>query len=291
MKIISKLTKRNILMFVRNKTSVFFSFLAVIIILGLYILFLSDLQVKDIENSLGHVAGIKALVNSWVMAGLIAISTVTIALGSLGRIVADRENKTITDFLVSPIKRSYIFISYILATLVITFIMSIILFTIAELYILSSGGVLLSISQIFEVLGIIIMCVISSSLLVLLAVSFLKSLHSFSIMSNLVGTMIGFVTGAYVPMGSLPKGIQTFANLIPVSQGASLLRKIFLDAPSKAVFHSNVTALKDYNQAMGVDLYINNHALSSHFMIIYILGSIVLLCVLNTIRFRKMKNI
>lgn len=64
MKTLIELTKRDLLIFVRNKTAVFLSFLSVIIILGLYVLFLSDLQVKGIEDALGKVEGAKALVNS-----------------------------------------------------------------------------------------------------------------------------------------------------------------------------------------------------------------------------------
>jgi multidrug/hemolysin transport system permease protein len=218
MKTTLQLTKRNLLLFFRNKAEVFFSFLSVIIILGLYVLFLSDLQVKGIKDTVGDIEGVKALVNSWVMAGLIAVSTVTLALGALGRIVTDRENKSINDFLVAPIKRTNVFMSYILSTLTITFIISTVLFVIAELYILSSGGTLLSFIQIIEFMAIIILCVLSSSLLMLFVVSFMKNIQAFSVVSTIIGTLIGFVTGAYIPVGILPEGVQLVSNVLPVSQ-------------------------------------------------------------------------
>ena len=227
MKNIKSLTKRNLLLFFRDKATVFFSFLSVIIILGLYILFLSDLQVQSVEEVVGKIEGIKPLVNSWVMAGLIAVSTVTLSLGALGVVVADRENNAMNDFLVAPIKREQVFLSYLLSSIIIAMIISLTLFVIAEIYIISSGGTVLTIIPMLKVIGIIALCVLSSSLLMLFVISFLKSEQSVGVLGTIVGTMIGFLTGAYVPMGIMPKGIQIVSNVIPVSQGASLLRKYF----------------------------------------------------------------
>ncbi|HHT38800.1 MAG TPA: ABC transporter permease [Mollicutes bacterium] len=289
MKNIMSLTKRNLLLFFRDKAAVFFSFLSVIIILGLYILFLSDVQVLNIKQVVGEAEGIKPLVNSWVMAGLIAVSSVTLSLGALGRIVADRENNSINDFLVAPIKREQVFISYLFSTLIITMLLSLVLIVIAEIYIVSSGGVLLTIVQALKVLGITILCTISSSLLMLFIVSYLKSEQSLGIFSTIVGTMIGFITGAYIPMGIMPKGIQLISNIIPVSQGASLLRKVFLEHPIKEVF-TNAEALKEYSKLQGIDLYLGSFELTPIFMIVMIILSIVIFSILNIIRFKRMKN-
>jgi multidrug/hemolysin transport system permease protein len=291
MKEILSLTKRNLLLFFRNKAEVFFSFLSVIIILGLYVLFLSDLQVQGIEAEVGKIAGTKALVNSWVMAGLIAVSTVTLALGALGRIVADRQNKAINDFLVAPVKRNHVFISYILSALIITMLISIVLIVIAELYILYSGGIILPLIGWLKVIGITLICVLSSSLIMLFIVSFLKNEQSYSLVSTIIGTMIGFVTGAYIPMGIMPNTIQVISNILPVSQGASLLRKVFLEQPVSTVFaHAPANAISDYAKTQGVDLYFGKFELTSGFMVMFIIGSIILFSIINVIRFRKMKN-
>lgn len=289
MKEIFSLTKRNLLLFFRNKSEVFFSFLSVIIILGLYVLFLSDLQVQSIEAQVGKIEGIKALVNSWVMSGLIAVSTVTLALGALGRIVADRQNNAINDFLVAPVKRNHVFMSYILSTLIITMIISLILIAIAEIYIVNSGGEFLSLILLLKVIGITLLCVLSSSLLMLFIVSFIKSEQTYSLASTIVGTMIGFVTGAYIPIGIMPKTLQIVSNVLPVSQGASLLRKVFLEGPLNEVF-KDTNVLNEYSKSQGVDLYLGNYELAFDFMILFIIGSIIIFSILNIIRFSKMKN-
>lgn len=289
MKNIKSLTKRNLLLFFRDKATVFFSFLSIIIILGLYILFLSDLQVQSVEEVVGKIEGIKPLVNSWVMAGLIAVSTVTLSLGALGVVVADRENNAMNDFLVAPIKREQVFLSYLLSTIIIAMIISLTLFVIAEIYIISSGGTVLTIIPMLKVIGIIALCVLSSSLLMLFVISFLKSEQSVGVLGTIVGTMIGFLTGAYVPMGIMPKGIQIVSNVIPVSQGASLLRKIFLEKPLNDVF-TDSKALSEYSKMQGIDLYFGNFKLSPSFMICMIILSIIVFSSLNIIRFKRMKN-
>ena len=79
MKIILALSKRNLRLFVRDKALVFFSFLSVIIILGLYVLFLGEIQVNNIKQSIGmDLPEIDALVYAWMLPGLIAVASMTL---------------------------------------------------------------------------------------------------------------------------------------------------------------------------------------------------------------------
>ena len=164
------------------------------------------------------------------------------------------------------------------------------LIVISELYILNSGGVLLTLVQALKVIGITILCCLSSSLTMLFFVSFLKNEQTLSLLSTIVGTMIGFVTGAYIPMGIMPSAVQMVSNVIPASQGASLLRKIFLEQPMNQVFAGSTTAINEYSKMQGVDLYFSKTELTSGFMIAFIVGSIIVFAIINIIRFRKMKN-
>lgn len=238
---------------------------------------------------MGDLKGIQNLVSSWVVSGIIAVSTVTFSLGALGRMVSDKGTKALDDFLVAPISRNKIFMSYIISTLVIALILSITLLVVSEIYIISSGGQLLIFSQLLKVLGIIILSVLSSSLLLLFIISFIATEQAFGIFSTIIGTIIGFITGAFVPIGVMPKAVQNFSNLIPVSQCASLLRKVFIDTPSKEIFGSSVQALSEYNKVQGVNLYLDSFELKSEYMIIYIIGTIIIFSIINAIRFKKIK--
>ncbi len=292
MKAIIQLTKRNLLQFFRDKTEVFFSFLSVIIILGLYLLFLSDQQVRNIEFTIGQtVEGIKPLVNAWVMAGLVAVSTVTLSIGSLGKMVLDKNRKVFYDFMVAPIKRYQLFLSYITSTFMTVLMISITIVVISQLYVVFSGGSWLTFDQLVRIAFYLLLCILSSTFMVLFIVSFFNNPSVMSTFATVVGTLIGFVTGAYVPMGVLPKGVQIVSNLIPVSQGASLLRQVFMEAPIQQVFAGAPEGvLTSYLKFQGIDLYIGDILLTPTIMVMYMIGSTLIFIGLNYWRFQKMKN-
>lgn len=67
------LVKRNIKLYMKDKMTVFFSLLAPIIVLVLYILFLGDLQVQNIMATIGDAVSeteVRALVNNWMISGV-----------------------------------------------------------------------------------------------------------------------------------------------------------------------------------------------------------------------------
>ena len=77
---------RNLKLFFRDRAAVFFSLLAVLIIIGLYVLFLGDMVAGDLTG----VPGGRFLMDSWIMAGLLAVTSVTTTMGAVGVVVDDR---------------------------------------------------------------------------------------------------------------------------------------------------------------------------------------------------------
>ena len=95
------LIERNLKVFFRDKASVFFSLLAVLIIFLLYMLFLGDVW----QQNLPKVAGTRAMMDSWIMAGVLAVTSLTTVMGAFGTMVDDRQNKIVKDFSASPVSR------------------------------------------------------------------------------------------------------------------------------------------------------------------------------------------
>ena len=91
---------RNLKVFFRDKTAVFFSLLAVFIVLGLYILFLGDVWTDSFSN----IKEAKELMNCWIIAGLIGVTSVTANMGAFGIMVEDKSKNKMKDFTVSPMK-------------------------------------------------------------------------------------------------------------------------------------------------------------------------------------------
>lgn len=260
MGIIINLTKRNTLMFLKDKSAVFFSFLSVIIIIGLYVVFLADNNIKAVQNLMKVDRKLVAyLVNSWVLAGIVIVNSVTVTLGVLGIMVDDEAENRMPSFLVSPVGRWQLTLGYIFSAFVVGNILCIITFVLSQMYILISGGSLLGSFQILKALGIIIISVFSSTCFVFFIVSLIRSRNAFSTASTIIGTVIGFVTGIYIPVGELPKMVQQFIKCVPAFYGSSLMRDTFMEDPVSKVFNgapSNV--ISSYLETSGVKIVWNS---------------------------------
>lgn len=291
MNIVLSLTLRNLKLFYRNKSLVFFSFLSVFIILGLYVLFLAEIQINNIEAEIGMVEGIDALIFAWMLPGVIAVASMTLSLGNMGQLVDDEDNQILLDFLVSPMKRSQLILSYLLSSIVISLVILLVMFGLSIVIVYLKGGALLKLDQILNALVVIILLILSSSLLSLLIASFVKSQNTYGVINTLVGTFIGFVTGAYMPMGIMPIFVQNTFNILPVSMGASLLRQIFLRDIMADVFKgAPAIYVSEYRYFQGIDLKVFDHLLEPTFMIMMLLLSVVVLFVCNLIRFSKLNK-
>ena len=114
--------KRNLLVFFKDKASVFFSLLSVFIIIGMYALFLGDVWtsgMKDVPNA-------RNIMDCWIVAGLIAVTSVTTTMGAFGTMVEDKSRKIIKDIRSSPMPRVNIAGGYILSAFVIGVIMCVV---------------------------------------------------------------------------------------------------------------------------------------------------------------------
>jgi multidrug/hemolysin transport system permease protein len=224
--------KRNLLVFFKDKASVFFSLLSVFIIIGMYALFLGDVWTSGMTD----IVGARNLMDCWIVAGLIAVTSVTTTMGAFGTMVEDKTKKIIKDIHSSPIPRVNIAGGYILSAFVIGVIMCVVALALCQLYLLSGGGTLFTGIQLLKIFGLILLSTFSNTALVLFFVSFFQSNNAFSIASTIVGTIIGFMTGIYIPIGQLPAGVQTVIKLFPPSHSALLLRQVIMEDAIKTSF-------------------------------------------------------
>lgn len=289
MSTVSSLTGRNLKLFFRDRASVFFSLLSVIIIIALYALFLGDIQVQNLQDASGQVIpGAEWLVNAWIFAGILAVSTVTVSLGAYGTMVDDVHGGQIKDFFVSPIRRTQLVAGYMVSSALISLIMNLVAFAISEAYIVFSGGELLSPLQMLETLGILCLSIFSFSSLVCFITSYVKSPRAFGTLSTIVGTMIGFLTGIYVPVGVLPEAVVSVMKFIPFTYSALWLRQIFTAAPMEMVFAgAPAEAVTQYSDMYGINLYFGDTLVTPWMMALIITGTGILFFALSIWRLSK----
>ena len=93
MKSLSSLISRNIKIYFRDRTLLLLSLLSVFIVILLYAVFLQQTQLDAIKALVGSTDDSKAMVNEWMVAGLLSITAVTTTLGAFGIMVKDKESK------------------------------------------------------------------------------------------------------------------------------------------------------------------------------------------------------
>lgn len=278
---------RNLKVFFRDKTAVFFSLLAVLIILGLYIFFLGDVWVDSFPN----IKGVKNLMNCWIVAGLIGVTSVTANMGAFGTMIEDKSKNKIKDFYVSPIKKSKIVGGYIISSFIVGSMMSVVTLIISQIYLVYSGVDVLNFKELTEVFLIILMTSLSNSAMILFIVSLFSSEKAFSTASTIVGTLIGFITGIYLPISMLPDSVQIIVKLFPTSHGISILRQIFMKKQMDISFADVPTNyINEFKESMGVVYYINDKLVSNTTSVFILIASTIIFFFLAVLILYKKKK-
>ncbi len=275
---------RNMKVFFRDKASVFFSLLAVLIIFALYLLFLGDVWTSELPK----VDGARSLMDSWIMAGVLAVTSLTTVLGAFGTMVDDRATKIVKDFRASPTGRAKIVLGYELSSFLIGSVMSLLAFVLAEAYIVSRGGALLGAVPALETVGLILLSALCSTAFLSLIVGFIKTQNAFGTVSSILGTLVGFLTGIYLPIGMLPDGVQFVIKVFPLSHAALLLRRVMMENSLAQVFGGVPAAIAgEFEEQMGVVFHFGSTTVPGYVSLLILAGSTVLFYLLSLLRFSR----
>ena len=228
-------TSRNLKIFLKDKANIFFSLMAPLIVLGLYILFLGKIQTDSLLSTLekagitGQEAIVQSFADCWMLSGVLASACITVPLCACGVMVQDRRRGIRADLLASPVPKWLPYSAYFCSVLAARLILGIIVFGICLIWLAASGSWFLSFSDVLGLLGTIVLSVISSTTLLVFIVSFLRTEGAFTGLNVILGTIIGFLIGAYLPLSMFPKGVQYATLFVPGSYSAGLFRNFFMD--------------------------------------------------------------
>ena len=281
------LIKRNLALFFRDKANVFFSMLAVIITIMLYIIFLADLMVGAIEGEFiqASTRDIRLVISGLILSGTVAVATVSSCLNATARVIIDREDVA-QDFLVSPISRSKLMFSYVISSGIIGFIMSGIALVTTIIYLSISSGTLPTVTHLALLLLTLFLGVLSANSMMFLVTCVVKSRNAYSSLGSLVGTLIGFLTGVYIPIGQLPSSVAWIVRLFPTSHAASMFRQI-LAGDILDSLGAPVETVAQIHEFFGVTFSFGSFTTSFSFSAIFLLGTSVIFYVLGLHLMRK----
>lgn len=226
------LTLRNIKLYFKDKMTFLVSLITPLILLVLFIAFLkstyedsilSIIQGFDLDQSL-----IDALTGGWLFSSVLATSCITVAFCS-GMMVIDKINGANIDFMVSPVKKSTLQLSYVLANLFSTFIITFVLLIVGLIYLACVGFYITFVDILLIVFGIIITSLFGT-ILANIIWTFTHSQGVVSGVCTLVSALYGFICGAYMPISTMGQGMQYFVSLLPGTYATVLFRQGFLNS-------------------------------------------------------------
>lgn len=228
----SYLTLRNIKLYFKDKMTFLVSLITPLILLVLFIAFLkstyedsilSIIQGFDLDQSL-----IDAFTGGWLFSSVLATSCITVAFCS-GMMVIDKINRANIDFMVSPVKKSTLQLSYVLANLFSTFIITFVLLIVGLIYLACVGFYITFVDILLIVFGIIITSLFGT-ILANIIWTFTHSQGVVSGVCTLVSALYGFICGAYMPISAMGQGMQYFVSLLPGTYATVLFRQGFLNS-------------------------------------------------------------
>lgn len=284
MRAIAILTGRNLRLFFRDRSGVFFSLLSALILIALYALFLGNLQVDNLTERFPRAdsGDIHWFVNAWVFAGITMITTLTTALAALTVFVDDRASGRFSDFLVSPIRRIELILGYLSSSFLISLTMTLLVVVVGQVYLLTQGSAIMTPGEAAKMLGYVILSSLAFAALSSYVVTFLRSSGAFAALSTVVGTIIGFLAGAYIPVGTLPDGIVNGISALPFAQSAMLIREPMTAQALEALTGGEGQALDAVKTFYGISASVGDLAISPGFATGVLVAVFVVFAALGT---------
>ena len=282
MKTFSSMTKRNVKLFFKDKAMFFTSLITPMILLVLYMTFLAkvyrDSFAAAVPDGLELDAKlVNGMVGEEILSSILAVCCVTVAFCSNLLMVNDKVSGARKDLLISPTKKSTFALSYYVATLFSTLIISVIATLACFVYVACQGWYLSFVDVLLVFLDVFLLTMFGTALSSCVNV-FLSTNGQASAVGTIVSAGYGFICGAYMPISSFGTGLQTVLGFLPGTYGTSLLRNHALAGVFRemAKQHYPADVIEKIKDSVDCNLYFFENKVSIGAMYGILIGSIVL---------------
>ncbi|MBQ8597091.1 MAG: ABC transporter permease [Lachnospiraceae bacterium] len=277
------MVKRNVLVFVRDYSAVFFSVLSMLIVLGLMVIFLGGMNSEAVVDALAEFGGVrdtakdqenaKYLIQMWTLAGILVVNSVTVTLTVMGGMVQDEARGRLASFYVAPVKRLKIALGYILAAWIIGVCMCLLTLVMGEVYMVLQGHELLAAEAWLKLLGMIALnALVYASLGYLLALC-VRSESGWGGLLTIIGTLVGFVGAIYLPMSQLPESVGNVLKCLPVLHGAAMIRVVLTEAAMEETFAGLPELVGEiFKEEMGVTILVDGSEVTLGAQVLFLLA-------------------
>lgn len=235
MREITALAGRDLKIYLRDRSAVFFSLLSAIIVIVLMLVFLGDMNVKSITDTLDEFhlgsaeqnrVNAKLFILMWAVGGILCVNGVTVSAMVMSTMISDYTGGRLRAFRTAPLSRIKLSLGYIVAAWAASVLICLITLAASEIFAAANGAVLPDFAGHAELVAMILVNCFTYSGIMYFAGVLIKSDGAWSGFSTLTGTLVGFLGGIYIPLGGLPEGVQTFLKCLPVLHGCSMFRQV-----------------------------------------------------------------
>ena len=229
----SALFKRDTKLFFKDKGLFFTSLITPLILLVLYAVFLGKVYKDSFQMAIPEGFAIEdslmnGLVGGQLLSSLLAVCCVTVAFCSNLLMVQDKTSGAYKDLTVSPVKSGTLSLAYYLSCAFSTFVVCFVARVAGLLYLYVTGWYM-NTSHILVLVGDVVLMVLFGTSLSSLVICRLTTQGQASAVGSIVSSVYGFICGAYMPISSVPEGLQKVLGFLPGTYGTSLLRNHCLD--------------------------------------------------------------
>lgn len=268
-----QLVKRNILIYLRDKGAVFFSLLSMLVVLCLTVFFLGDVNITALTEKLALLPNRDEaidrqnaflLILTWTAGGIIPVNAVMVTLSSLSVMIKDKTSRRFDSIYTSPVSRSAVVLSYITAACFSSIIICTITFAISEIYCFVSGAAVLSFISHIKIFIMIIVNSFVYSAIMYLCAAFIKSEGAWSGFGTVIGVLVGFFGGIYMPIGELSSTLAAVLKCTPVIYSTVMFRQVVCNDILNTLFCGVPNEIADvYKETMGITISLFDKNISS----------------------------
>lgn len=280
----SSLVKRNVTLFFKDKALFFTSLITPLILLVLYGTFLWNVYEDSFLSVVQSFGGtvdlklVKGYVGGELLSSLLAVSCVTVSFCANMLMVQDKISGAYCDFKMTPLKSSTLALSYYVATLLSTLLISL-LALVAGLAFIAFKGWYLSFGDVAAIVLDVVLLTSFGTALSSFICYFLTSQGQISAVGTIVSSVYGFICGAYMPISQFPVGLQKVIMFLPGTYGTSLLRTHCMGGTFREMAKLFPHHVEGMRRSVDSVLYFFGHRVSVFASYAVLVGSIAVLLI------------
>jgi len=230
------------------------------------------------------------LVLTWTFAGILSINAVSVSISVYSGMIRDRVSGKLNSIYTAPISRLKITLSYILAAWAAAVLICLLSLGVMELYGVMQGMEPYSLMEHIQIVAMIIGNSFVYAAMMYALAMIAKTEGAWGGFGTVIGTLVGFLGGIYLPIGTLSDGIATMMKCTPIIYGTAAFREVMTKGILEQTFAGVPEMItEEYQKAMGICLTVGDYTLKmrDEWLILISCGIIFLLVGIGMLKYSK----